>query len=162
MENQEAKPEQNQQANQPLFVIEKLYVKDLSIELPNAPRIFLEQGAPQIELQIQTHDTALGENAYDVVLTVTATAKLDDKTIFLVEVGQAGIFRIVNVPEQELEPLLKITCPNILQSYAREVLSSATTRAGFPPFLLQPINFEALYVQYLQEKDSVARSTTLQ
>jgi len=156
MENQEQPTAPQQDQQQPLFAIEKLYLKDLSVELPNAPEIFLEQGSPQIEVQIQTRDADLKEGAYDVVLTVTATAMLNGKTVFLVEVGQAGIFRILNVPEQELEPLLKVACPNILQSYAREVMSSATTHAGFPPVLLQPINFEALYVQRLREKAAAA------
>ncbi|MDR1647477.1 MAG: protein-export chaperone SecB [Zoogloeaceae bacterium] len=166
MENQTPDTAPQQQANsQPLFAIEKLYVKDLSLELPNAPQIFLEQGTPQIEVQIQTRDAALGEGAFEVVLTITATAKLGEKTVFLVEVGQAGIFRIANVPEQEVEPLLKVACPNILQSYAREVISSATTRAGFPPVLLQPINFEAIYIQRLNEQAAAAQQaapTTLQ
>jgi preprotein translocase subunit SecB len=139
-----------------LFAIEKLYVKDLSIEVPNAPGIFLEQGAPQIEIQLSTRGTPLGDGAFDVVLTVTVTAKLNEKTVFLTEVGQAGIFRIVNVPEQEIEPLLAVACPNILQSYAREVISSATTQAGFPPVVLQPINFEALYLARLKEKPEAA------
>lgn len=163
MENQEQPNVSQQDQQQPLFAIEKLYLKDLSVELPNAPQIFLEQGAPQIDVQLQTRDADLGEGAYDVLLTVTATATLNDKTVFLVEVGQAGIFRILNVPEQELEPLLKVACPNILQSYAREVMSSATTHAGFPPVLLQPINFEALYVQRLREMAaSAAQATSIQ
>jgi preprotein translocase subunit SecB len=153
MEQNQA-PEQNPQ--QPMFAIEKLYVKDLSIEAPNAPTIFLEQGAPQIDIQLGTQGTPLGEGAYNVILTITVTAKLGDKTVFLIEVGQAGIFRIINVPEQEIEPLLAVACPNILQSYAREVVSTATTYAGFPPVLLQPINFEALYRARLQEKSAAA------
>jgi preprotein translocase subunit SecB len=145
-----------QDAQQPLFAIEKLYVKDLSIEAPNAPHIFLEQGAPQVDIQLATQATPLGEGAFNVVLTITVTAKLNEKTVFLIEVGQAGIFRIVNVPEQEIEPLLAVACPNILQSYAREVVSSATIYAGFPPVLLQPINFEGLYHARLQEKSAAA------
>ncbi|MDR3323399.1 MAG: protein-export chaperone SecB [Zoogloeaceae bacterium] len=141
---------------QPSFGIEKLYVKDLSVEVPNAPNIFLEQGAPQIDIQLTTQATPLGEGVFNVVLTVTVTAKRDEKTVFLVEVGQAGIFRIAHVPEQEIEPLLAVACPNILQSYAREVISSASTQAGFPPVLLQPINFEALYFSRLQEQRAAA------
>lgn len=145
-----------------MLAIEKLYLKDLSVELPNAPQIFLEQGAPEIDVQIQTRDTDLSEGAYEVVLTVTATAKLREKTLFLVEVGQAGIFRVANVPAQDLEPLLQIACPNILQSYAREVVSSATTHAGFPPVLLQPVNFEAIYVQRLREKAAATQAASVQ
>lgn len=142
----------------PSFGIEKLYVKDLSIEVPNAPEIFLERNAPQVDIQLATEGTHLGEGAFDVVLTVTVTARSEEKTVFLVEVRQAGIFRLANVPEQEIEPLLAIACPNILQSYAREAISDATVRAGFSPVVLQPINFEALYLARLQEQAEAARA----
>lgn len=136
----------------PSFGIEKLYVKDFSIEVPNAPSIFLEREGPQVDIQINTQGTHLGEGVFDVVLTVTVTAKLGEKTVFLVEVGQAGIFRMVNVPQEQIEPLLAVACPNILQPYAREAISDATVRAGFSPVLLQPINFEALYLARLEEQ----------
>ena len=153
--------EQNEQANeQPGFGIEKLYVKDLSVEVPNAPHIFLEREAPQVEIQLNTQGQMLGEGAYEVVLTVTVTAKLADKTVFLVEVGQGGIFRIVNVPEDQIEPLLAIACPNILFPYAREAVSDAVTRAGFAPVILQPVNFEAMYMARQQEEP--AASPTIQ
>lgn len=142
--------DQNQQPAS--FGIEKLYVKDLSIEVPNAPAVFLERGAPQVDIQINTQGTHLGDGVFDVVLTVTVTAKIEEKTVFLVEVGQAGIFRMINVPEHEVEPLLAVACPNILQPYAREAISDATVRAGFSPVVLQPINFEALYLSRLQEQ----------
>ena len=87
-----------------------------------------------------------------MVLTVTVTAKLGEKTVFLVEVGQAGIFRILNVPEEQIEPLIAVACPNILFPYARETVSDAVTRAGFSPVVLQPVNFEAMYMQRLQEQ----------
>lgn len=141
-----------QQQEAPSFSIEKLYVKDLSVEVPNAPEIFLEREAPQVDIQLQTAGQNLGEGAYEVVLTVTVTAKLGERTVFLVEVGQGGIFRIFNLPEDNLEPLLAIACPNILFPYAREVVSDAITRAGFSPVVLQPVNFEALYVNRLQQE----------
>lgn len=137
---------QNEMA-QAVFSIEKLYVRDLSIEVPNAPKIFLEREAPGISVQIQTAATNLGEGAFEVVVTVTVTAKKEEQTFFLVEVAQAGIFRIQNVPEQEMQPILAIGCPNILFPYARESISDAVSRAGFPPVLLSPVNFEALYQQ---------------
>ncbi|MDR2364933.1 MAG: protein-export chaperone SecB [Zoogloeaceae bacterium] len=137
---------------EPMFGIEKIYVKDFSLEVPNAPQIFLEHGAPDVSIQINNSGAPLGEGAFDATLTVTVTAKLGDKTLFLVEVSQAGIFRITNVPENEIEPLLAIACPNILQAYAREVISDATVRAGFAPVLLQPINFDAIYQQNLQKR----------
>jgi preprotein translocase subunit SecB len=141
--------EQNQG---PVFGIEKVYVKDLSVEVPNAPQIFLEQEAPQIEVQLNTAGSPIDEGVFEVVLTVTVTAKIGDKTVFLVEVGEAGIFRIVNVPEEQMEPLMAVACPNILFPYAREVISDVVTRAGFQPIVLQPVNFESLYMARLDER----------
>ena len=120
-----------EQNEQPVFAIEKLYVKDFSVEVPNAPEIFLEQEAPQVAVQLNTSGRGIGDGVYEVVLTVTVTTTLGEKTVFLVEVGQAGIFRIQNVPEEQLEPLVAIACPNVLFPYAREAISDAVTRAGF-------------------------------
>ena len=141
-----------EQNEQPSFGIEKLYVKDLSVEVPNAPQIYLEREAPQVEIQLGTSGNGLGDGVYEVVLTVTVTAKLEDKTVFLVEVGQGGIFRIMNVPNEQIEPLIAVACPNILFPFAREAVSDAVTRAGFQPIVLQPVNFEAMYMQRLQEQ----------
>lgn len=132
---------------QPFFNIEKIYVKDLSVEVPNAPQIFLEREQPQIDMQINTQSGPVEQDIYQTELTLTITAKLKDKTAFLVEVNQAGIFRIQNLPKEALEAALAIGCPNILFPYAREVVSSAVLDAGFPPLLLQPVNFELLYMQ---------------
>jgi len=137
---------------QPVFSIEKIYVKDLSLEVPNAPQIFLEREAPQIDVQLHTTSGVVSEGVYETVLTVTITAKLQEKTMFLVEAVQAGIFQIRNVPSQEIDPVLGIACPNILFPYLREVVSDVVTRAGFPPVLLNPVNFEAIYQQQLQQK----------
>jgi len=141
-----------EQNAQPVFGIEKLYVKDLSVEVPNAPEIFLERDQPQIEIQLNTGGRGVGEGVFEVVLTVTVTAKMAEKTVFLVEVGQAGIFRIQNVPEEQLEPLIAVACPNILFPYAREAVSDAVSRAGFQPIVLQPVNFEGMYMQRLQQQ----------
>lgn len=135
---------------QPLFNIEKIYIKDLSVEVPNAPRIFLEREQPQIDIQLNTQSSPLEQDIYQAELTLTITAKIKDKTAFLVEVNQAGIFRIQNLPKEALEAALAIACPNTLFPYAREVVSSAVLNAGFPPLLLQPINFELLYMQKQQ------------
>lgn len=151
--------EQNEQ--QPVFGIEKLYVKDLSVEVPNAPEIFLEQEAPQVSIQLNTTGRGVGENVYEVLLTVTVTANIGDKTVFLVEVGQAGIFRVQNVPQEQMEPLMAIACPNVLFPYAREAVSDAVVRAGFQPIVLQPVNFEGMYMQRLQEQQG-APDTPLQ
>ncbi len=140
----------------PSFAIEKLYIKDLSLEVPNAPAIFLERDNPEVAIQLQSAVQALAEDAYEVTLTVTVTAKLGEKTVFLVEVGQAGIFRIKNVPAENMPPLLSIACPNILFPYAREVVSESTTRAGFAPVVLQPVNFEALFAARLQQEQEAA------
>ena len=135
------------EAQQPVFGIEKIYVKDLSLELPHAPQIFLEREAPEVEIQLNTQGAGFAEGMYEVVLTVTVTAKLGEKTMFLVEAGQAGIFQILNVPEADIDPILSIACPTILFPYVRETISDCVTRAGFPPVLLAPVNFENIYQQ---------------
>lgn len=145
-----------QQDQQPAFGIEKLYVKDMSLESPNSPQVFIQREAPQISIELSNAANALEEGIYEVVTTVTVTAKLGDKTAFLVEVAQAGIFQVRNVPQENLEIILGITCPNILFPYAREAVSDIVTRAGFPPVLLNPINFEALYAQQKQQQAEAA------
>ena len=134
------------------FNIEKLYVKDLSLELPNAPQVFIQADSPQLDVQIHNESQHVSDALYEVVVTVTVTAKSGDKTMFLAEVAQAGLFSIVNVPAEELEPLLGIGCPTILYPYVREVVSDIVTRGGFPPVLLAPISFEALYMQRHQQQ----------
>lgn len=133
---------------QPVFSIEKLYVKDMSLEVPHAPRIFLEQGEPEVDMRVSTESSKLEDEFYEVSVTVTVTAKLqDERVMFLNEVSQGGIFRLANIPEEDVKLLLAVACPNILFPYARETVSSTITRAGFPPVLLAPINFEAMYQQ---------------
>ena len=147
---------------QPVFSIEKIYVKDLSIEVPNAPQIFLERETPGIEVQIQNAAKAIGEGMFEVALTVTVNAKQEEKAFFLVEVVKAGIFQIRNVPEQDMEPILAVACPNILFPYARETISDAINRAGFPPVILAPVNFESLYQQRLMEQQQAESKIQLQ
>ncbi len=142
----------------PFFAIEKLYVKDLSVEVPNAPAIFAERETPEINLQLQTAGTKIGDDIYEATLTVTVTAKLGEKTVFLIEVGQSGIFRIRNIPEPNLEPLLSIACPNVLFPYVREAVSESVARAGFPPVILQPVNFEAMYAARAQQEQNTAKA----
>ena len=142
------------QANtQPIFNIEKLYVKDLSLEVPNAPAIFLERENPQIDLQLQTQAGAVEDGVFDVTVTVTVTAKLPtkDKVMFLIEAKQAGIFQVRNLPAEEVETVLAVVCPNILYPYLREVVSDAAVRGGFAPVLLNPNNFESIYQQQKQQ-----------
>ncbi len=145
----------DQQA-QPVFNIEKIYVKDLSVEVPNAPAIFLERDAPLMEMQINTQSAQVDEGIYQSIITLTINAKIKDKTAFVVELQQGGIFRIQNLPPEALEPALAIGCPNILFPYARESVSDAVLKAGFPPLMLQPVNFEALYMQQQQAQAQAA------
>ena len=131
--------------NQPVFSIEKVYVKDLSLEIPHAPQVFLEREAPQVDIQLHHNSTGVEEGVFQTLLTVTVTAKIKDKVLFLVEAAQAGIFVARNIPASELEAVLAIACPNILFPYVREVVSDVVVRAGFPPVVLSPVNFEAIY-----------------
>ena len=138
---------------QPVFRIEKIYVKGLSLEIPTAPAVFLEREPPQVDVQLHTAGERIDEGMFGVLLTATVTAKVNDKTMFLVEAQQAGVFQIRNVAETEMEPVLGIACPNILFPYLREVVSDVVTRAGFPPVILNPINFEGIYQQDKQRAD---------
>ncbi len=146
-----------QQELQPTFSIEKIYVKDLSLEIPNAPQVFLERESPEIDLQLNLGAQQLEEGIFESSITVTVTAKLTDgKTMFLVEATQAGIFQIRNIPAEELDPILGVACPNILFPYLRETVSDLVNRAGFPPVLLSPINFDALYAQRVAQASNEA------
>ncbi|GAB2950906.1 protein-export chaperone SecB [Aquaspirillum soli] len=142
---------------QPTFSIEKIYVKDLSLEIPNAPQVFLERESPEIDLQLNLGAQQLEEGIFESSITVTVTAKLaDSKTMFLVEATQAGIFQIRHIPAEELDPILGVACPNILFPYLRETVSDVVNRAGFPPVLLSPINFDALYAQRVAQASNEA------
>jgi len=147
------------QAQQPVFTIEKIYIKDLSLEVPNSPQVFLEREAPKVDIQLGTRASPLDDGHYEVVLTVTTTATLGGKTMFLVEAQQAGIFQVRNLPRESVEPVLGVTCPNILFPYVREAVSDAIVRAGFPPFLLAPVNFEALFQQRMQQAQPAPATT---
>ena len=162
--SEEAAAASASEQQQPLFNIEKLYVKDLSLESPNAPSIFLERESPNIELQLQTQSTPVEAGLFEVTVTVTVTAKLPekDKVMFLIEAKQAGIFQVRNMPPEELEPVLAIICPNILYPYLREVVSNMAIHAGFAPVFLNPINFEVLYQQQKQQLAQAQAATTTQ
>ena len=133
------------------FSIDKIYVKDLSLENPGAPQSFQAQQAPQVEVGLRTRGEQVQPDVYEAVLTVTLTAKAGDKTLFLVEASQAGIFTIRGVPQEQLQAVLAVHCPTVLFPYIRETLADAVGRAGFPPIHLAPINFEALYQQQLAQ-----------
>ena len=134
-------------SQQPTFSIEKIYVKDLSLEVPGGPQAFMRQEQPQLEVQITQQSQRVNEALVEVTLVVTVTAKVGDKVLFLVEASQAGVFQIRNIAEADLPPILGIVCPNVLFPYARETISDLINRAGFPPVLLAPVNFEAIYQQ---------------
>jgi preprotein translocase subunit SecB len=138
-----------QPQNAPTFAIEKIYVKDLSLENPGAPQSFLIAEAPNVEVGLRTRGEQVDENVFECVLTITVTAKAGDKTLFLVEAAQAGLFRIQGVPMADMQPIMGIHCPNVLFPYVRETIANAISRAGFPPVHLDPINFELLYQQQL-------------
>jgi preprotein translocase subunit SecB len=149
-----AEPQEQPQGSAPItgpsLSIQKIYVKDLSLENPSAPQSFFSQDAPpQVEVGLRTRGEQIDQNIYECVLTVTVTAKSADKTLFLVEAAQAGIFEIRGVPMADMQPIMGIHCPNVLFPYVRETIADAITRAGFPPVHLDPINFELLYQQQL-------------
>ena len=139
------------QAPPPSFQIEKLYVKDLSLEVPNAPQVFMQAENPQLEIAVRNEAMQFADALFEVTVTVTATARSGDKTVFLAEAAQAGIFSVRGVAPAELEPLLGIACPTILFPYVREAISDLVTRAGFPAVVLAPVSFEQIYMERRQQ-----------
>jgi len=146
----------NGQQPQATFQNEKIYVKDLSLEIPNAPQIFTQQAQPQLEVRLDTAAAPFSEGYFEASVSATVTAKVGDKTIFLAEAVQAGIFQVRNIQPDDLKPLLGIACPTILFPYLRETISDLVIRGGFPPVLLAPVSFEALYMQRLQQEQGGA------
>ena len=132
--------------------LQKVYIKDASFEVPGAPAIFQEQGQPQVQLNLSQQVGTLAENVYEVVLTVTVTCKLAEKTAYLAEVQQAGVFGMSGFDAGNRDAVLATYCPNVLFPYARQVVSDLIQNGGFPPFLLQPINFEALYAEQMRRR----------
>jgi preprotein translocase subunit SecB len=134
------------------FMIERIYTKDLSIENPGAPQSFQLTEQPQVEVGMRTRGEQIGPDVYEYVLTLTVTATVGGKTLFLVETSQAGIFAIRGISPEQLQPVMAINCPNVLFPYARETIANATMRAGFPPIHLAPVNFEVLYQEQLAQQ----------
>ncbi|MFM0323700.1 protein-export chaperone SecB [Caballeronia glebae] len=137
--------------NQPFFNIQRIYLKDMSLEQPNSPGIFLEQEMPSVEVEVDVKADRLAESVFEVLVTGTVTAKIADKVGFLIEAKQAGIFDIRNIPAEQIDPLVGIACPTILFPYLRSNIADAITRAGFPPIHLAEINFQALYEQRIAQ-----------
>lgn len=152
-QKQDAATEEQQQAQ---FQLQKLYVKDVSFELPNAPQIFQEDGQVEIKLNLSQKVENLAEGVHEVVLTVTVTASLDEKTAYLAEVQQAGIFAIIGLGEQARHAALNTLCPHTLFPYARRTITDLVADGGFPPLVLQPINFDQIYAQRMREAQAQA------
>lgn len=132
--------------------LQRLYVKDASFEAPGAPQIFQLQGQPNVELNLSQRVAQLGNDTFEVVLSVTATCKVEDKTAYLAEVHQAGIFGLAGFDAQARDTILGTYCPNVLFPYVRQVVSDLVQNGGFPPFFLQPINFDSLYAEQLRRR----------
>jgi preprotein translocase subunit SecB len=143
----------NQQAgtDAPSFNLQRVYLKDLSLEMPNAPHIFLEQEGPQVEVSINVGGQRLAETVFESTVTCTVTTRINDKVLYLVEGTQAGIFELANIPDDQLDPLLGIVCPTMLYPYLRANVADAITRTSMPPLHLAEVNFQALYEQRIAE-----------
>ena len=157
--NAETKPETEKKSE---FNIQRLYVKDVSFEAPETPKIFQTEWKPDVNLDLNIETHSLGDNHHEVILKVTVTTKLADKTAFLVEVSQAGIFTIKGFNNDQFQAMLGSFCPNLLFPYAREAVSDLTVRGGFPPLYLIPINFDALYQQQLEKEKQSGTTTQVQ
>jgi preprotein translocase subunit SecB len=131
--------------NTPVFQIQRMYLKDLSLEQPNAPQILLEQQQPQVDIGLALSAEPVTDGIFEVCVTATVTTKVGDKTLFLIEAKQAGIFEIRHVPQEQVEGILGIVCPQMIYPYLRAVVSDVCTRAGFPPVLLTEVNFQAMF-----------------
>jgi preprotein translocase subunit SecB len=143
----------------PVFQIQRLYLKDMSLEQPNSPQILLEQTQPQVDINLGLAAEPVAEGVYEVSVTATVTTKVNDKTLFLVEAKQAGIFEIRNIPEDQLQPIIGIACPQIIYPYLRAVVSDICTRAGFPPVLLAEVNFQAMFEAQQQQQAANGAAT---
>ncbi|MDP5148128.1 protein-export chaperone SecB [Shewanella sp. ULN5] len=146
----------NNEASAPQFNIQRVYTKDLSFETPNSPAVFQKEWNPEVKLDLDTRSAKLSDDTYEVVLSLTVTAKNGDETAFLCEVQQAGIFSIVGLTEPQLAHSLGAYCPNVLFPYARETVSGLVARGTFPQLNLAPVNFDALFAQYVQQRQAAA------
>ncbi len=134
-----------EQDNTPVFQIQRMYLKDLSLEQPNSPQVLLEQQAPQVDINLGLTAGPVADGIYEVTVTATVTTKVQDKVLFLIEAKQAGIFEIRNLPDEQMQPILAIACPGMVYPYLRAIVSDICTRAGFPPVVLSEVNFQAMF-----------------
>ena len=148
-----AAPAQQQAAT---FSIEKLYVKDVSFEVPGAPQVFNEQGQPELQMNLGQRVQRISDSAFEVVLGITLTCKVNDKTAYLAEVQQAGVFTLVGFEDAGVDAMLGTQCPAVLYPYAANTVTQLIQAGGFPPFFLQPINFDALYAETLRQRAAQA------
>ncbi len=148
--------EQNPQ--QPKFALQRIYLKDLSFESPNAPATFQQEWKPQVNMDLNTENNQLSDNQWEVTLTLTITAKVGDKSAFLVEIQQAGVFLIEGLNPQQLAQTLGAFCPNLLFPYARETVDTMVVKGSFPALMLQPVNFDAIYAEAVRRKQQAAAS----
>ena len=146
-----------QQYQQPRFIIQKIYTKDVSFETPNSPAIFREEWKPQLDLQLGNEYTRIDDDNHEIVLVVTVTAKVGDKVAFICEVKQAGVFSLTGYSDEEMGPLIGSYCPNTVFPFAREVVSDLVIKGGFPQLVLAPVNFDALFAQYVQKRQAEAQ-----
>ena len=135
----------------PVFQIQRMYLKDLSLEQPNSPQILLEQQQPQVDINLAMAANGVADGIYEVTVTATVTTKVKDKVLFLVEAKQAGIFEIRNVPQEQMQPIIAIACPQIVYPYLRATVADVINRTGFPPVHLTEVNFQAMYEAQLQQ-----------
>ncbi|GAA5234327.1 protein-export chaperone SecB [Verticiella sediminum] len=149
MSDAQTNPQQPQ--TPPVFNLQRVYLKDLSLELPNAPQIFLENEQPQVEVQLNVGVQRLAETVFEATVTATVTTKIKNQVLYLVEGKQAGIFELANIPAEQMDPLLGIVCPNMIYPYLRANVADAITRASLPPVHLTEVNFQAMYEQRLAE-----------
>lgn len=150
-ENETTNSSQEQQSQDPSFSLQRTYVKDLSLEMPNAPQIFLEQEGPAVEVSIDVGGQRLAETVYESTVTATVTTRIGDKVLYLVEATQAGIFEAANIPADQLDPLIGIVCPTMLYPYLRANVADAINRTSMPPLHLAEVNFQSLYEQRIAQ-----------
>jgi len=144
----------------PVFNIQRIYLKDLSLEQPNSPQILLDQSQPQVDINLQMAGEPVADGVYEVTVAATVTAKVSDKTLFLVEAKQAGIFEIRNVPQDQVQGILSVVCPQMVYPYLRAIVSDVCTRAGFPPILLTEVNFQAMFEAQQQQQAAAANGSS--
>ncbi len=147
--------------NTPVFQIQRMYLKDLSLEQPNAPHILLDQQQPEVDINLALSAEPVADGMFEVAVTATVTTKVGDKTLFLIEAKQAGIFEMRNIPQDQLEGILGIVCPQMIYPYLRAIVSDVCTRAGFPPVLLSEVNFQAMFEARQAQMEAQAGNATV-